>query len=394
MKELDILRVLKLLEPGQRGIVYYHNKNLTNDQIGKRVGYRPASVNNKKREISFAFGGAGIDYPSDEIIDVLGKCFTGPSKFDFIEGSEAKLTPAPPPAPDPAEWLRDATETPTPNRRNRIIIGIITILFILLLGFVILQIAWPSPEDIGEGVEGVVSGETREPSVEEVAQATEAAEPQPAVDNEATVAARVALTVAALPSATPIPPPTEPPTVDPTAAALALQEDVGLTVTAIIAQTPTVTNTPNPTDTPTVMPSPTPTREYYLAEEIVEITPGVTMFLQEDFGSRNYVFCYAPNPGQNLIFRISNQSDKQFLLRFDASGFKVVDNLGREYPVQKSGIGGCDEKPGLKSQTVNSGDTTFIEIGFFGELDLDVVYLLITVENVSGEGPWVFRKEI
>jgi hypothetical protein len=71
----------------------------------------------------------------------------------------------------------------------------------------------------------------------------------------------------------------------------------------------------------------------------------------------------------------------------------VTDNIGRDYSVRGAGIAiECPSEPGLRSRLINSGDETEIFVSAEGSIGLDVKYLQLTVDNISGYGPFVFRK--
>lgn len=160
-------------------------------------------------------------------------------------------------------------------------------------------------------------------------------------------------------------------------------------VTVIVTPTPPpVTQTPRSTITYTATP------EYYREEEPAQIAPSVTIRMRPTFGTKNSVLCWAPNPGYNLVLTILNATDRQFLLRFEGRGFSAIDNLGREYALKASGINGCSGEPGLRSMLINSGYDESIMVSFSGEIGLEVDYILLTVDNISGTGPIVFRKDI
>jgi len=150
----------------------------------------------------------------------------------------------------------------------------------------------------------------------------------------------------------------------------------------------------SPTETVTLTPTSTPKPEYYLEDKAVEIDTGLFLSLNSNFGNSNFSLCWAPKPGYNLVLNFTNKTSDQFLLRFDGNGFRVEDNLGREYDVKATGIGRCNSDPGLRTATLNPGNTVSIFVSFAGELDLDVEYLKITVDNISGFGPFVFRKDL
>jgi hypothetical protein len=206
--------------------------------------------------------------------------------------------------------------------------------------------------------------------------------------------------VSATPTNTPIPPPTtETPDLQATIAAA-----VEVTLTALPPPTPSPTATLmpppatlEPTTPPTQEPTPTPTatREYLGEEELAEIVPGVTLWLRPSYGNPSYIGCFvASYPGSNfsLVLIVSNKSDQQFNLRFEKHGVHVIDNVGREYSVTGAGFGECPSEPGLRSRLIDPGEETDIFVSAEGSIGLDVKYLQLTVDNISGYGPFVFRK--
>jgi hypothetical protein len=62
--------------------------------------------------------------------------------------------------------------------------------------------------------------------------------------------------------------------------------------------------------------------------------------------------------------------------------------------LERSGVYKCTDEPGLRSGTVDANDDERLMLAIIGEFGIDVEYLLITFENISGNGPFVFRKEI
>jgi len=116
--------------------------------------------------------------------------------------------------------------------------------------------------------------------------------------------------------------------------------------------------------------------------------------MNPDFGNSNFVLCYSPNPGFNLVLNYVNNSNDQFSLRFDKSQFHVFDDTGKEYEVETSGNGGCDAKPELKQATIDGGTSGRIYIGVAGSIGLDVKYLILKVDSISGYGPFSFKKDL
>lgn len=164
-------------------------------------------------------------------------------------------------------------------------------------------------------------------------------------------------------------------------------------VTAIVERVITATSIPQ---TATNIP-PTATRAYYEESQLADIEPAVNIYIWDRLPNQNFIMCFVAAwdySAFSLGLTVTNTSSQQFLLRFDPQAFSLVDNAGREYRVRGAGIGDCDREPGLRSQILNPGDDADIFLGFEGEIGMDVEYFLLTAENISGSGPFVFRKEI
>lgn len=186
-----------------------------------------------------------------------------------------------------------------------------------------------------------------------------------------------------------------------------LQDYMDITpVTEIVVEQRIITTTPLPTYTlpPTLAgtplpptPSPTSPPQYYEQGSSAELKPGVTLTMWDRFPNQGFIGCWASGmgyPAVSIALKVRNSSAQQFSLRFEPDTFSVTDNLGRNYKVRGSGLGGCPNDPDLRSTILNSRQEADIFILFEGEIGVDVQYFIVTVGNISGSGPWEFRKDV
>ena len=140
-------------------------------------------------------------------------------------------------------------------------------------------------------------------------------------------------------------------------------------------------------------PAITATPEFYTEGQAVVLKDGVVAILQDEFNDRSSGSCLPPQPGFGVTIEIHNTSGSQFNLRFDATAFSAVDNLGNEYELTGSGIFECYATFGIQEKLINNGVEDFIRLQFAGQFPLDAQYLTITADSISGVKV-VFRKAI
>lgn len=170
------------------------------------------------------------------------------------------------------------------------------------------------------------------------------------------------------------------------------------TDTPVDTPTPIFTQTSLPTFTftaePSFTPAPTATQKgYYDQGEGVLLADGVYAYLNEEFQGPGNI-CWKPNNGFALIIIVENNSDNDYDVRFDATGFHAKDNLGNEYKLRGSGIFYCEDKFGIIEGQIRDGSSNNIGMQFEGIIPLEAEYVDITVDFISGIGPIIFRKYI
>jgi hypothetical protein len=140
-----------------------------------------------------------------------------------------------------------------------------------------------------------------------------------------------------------------------------------------------------PTQAPTVPPAP-PT-----ATPVPEIPSSGTVAAGERLRLQNLVYMtIRPDSysGREVRARITNESDRPFILRLNKEGIRVVDNLGRRSPI--TGLGG----PVLNSleERIDAGRSHEFRIIVERRPDPDTTTWTFTFENISGarDLSWIY----
>jgi hypothetical protein len=156
----------------------------------------------------------------------------------------------------------------------------------------------------------------------------------------------------------------------------------------------TATNVPTYTSvppTPTYLPTPT-RKDLYAQGEWTYLRENVFISLDQDFWTAWWASCIN-DPGFVVNFEVRNEGTSDFLMRFDKMSFSAVDNTGKSYQLTGSGSGQCEDF-GIYSETVRDGGSRFFVIAFAGQILVDARYIDITINDISGSGKIVFRKNL
>jgi len=159
--------------------------------------------------------------------------------------------------------------------------------------------------------------------------------------------------------------------------------------TIVVVPQPVATDIP---PIPTTAPQPTQ-KDFYNQGEMAIIRESIYISLDPDFVTAQWVGCVY-NPGFVAQFGVFNNTNTNFLMRFDRFAFSAVDDTGKTYEFKGSGMGMCENTPGTVSITVNSNDDRYFVVAFAGEIPLNARYIFITVSDISGSGKIVFRKNL
>ena len=161
------------------------------------------------------------------------------------------------------------------------------------------------------------------------------------------------------------------------------------------APTDTPTHTPAPTETttetpaPTPTPTPIPTPSVYEVGDRAYLIPDVFLSLSDELDTSNWLCA----KGYRLEFPLENRSTRQFIMRYEMEeGISIQDDKGNIYTFCGASTGGYVS--GLASLIIDPGKETTLIVLFDGPILPSSRYLLITIENISGEGPFVFRKDL
>ena len=157
---------------------------------------------------------------------------------------------------------------------------------------------------------------------------------------------------------------------------------------------PTVTNVPTYTSvppTPTYLPTPT-RKDIYTQGEWTYLRENVFISLDSDFWTAWWASCIN-DPGFVVNFEVRNEATSDFLMRFDRMSFSAVDNTGKVYQLTGSGVGHCEDF-GILDYTIQDGSTRYFVIAFAGQIPVDARYIDITINDISGSGKLVFRKNL
>jgi hypothetical protein len=177
--------------------------------------------------------------------------------------------------------------------------------------------------------------------------------------------------------------------------------NIPMAVVPTNAPTPTIqpTYTPYPTYTiPPTKSGPTDTLEptqivYSSPDEGVTLKENVYLTLRPTI--KGYWNCQPETSTFWIfVFNLQNNSGSEFLVRFTPDTFTIVDNNGKNYPSYKSGVGGCDPGPGVRTEDIGSNGSDYVSVAFRATLGLDVKYFIITIKNISGFGPFSFRYDL
>jgi len=197
------------------------------------------------------------------------------------------------------------------------------------------------------------------------------------------------------PVATPtVPPPVETPSLEAAAVAEVSPTPTELpSPTATPFPTPTSTPTPAPTETPapTVTPTLEATPSVYQVGEKAYLAPEVFLILTDEL--EDSTMC--TTPGFRLYFGVDNQSSRQFIIRFDReTGFAIQDDEGKTYEYGGASVSFYTCKSGMENVIVDAGRYKRLYVHFRGPIPASPRYLLITIDDISGQGPFVFRKDL
>jgi|SRR6266511_2191191 len=92
---------------------------------------------------------------------------------------------------------------------------------------------------------------------------------------------------------------------------------------------------------------------------------------------------------------VKNNSNEQFLLRFNSSSFHAVDDVGTVYTLAGSGMQNSLAPLGVDiNYTMLPNQQGTICVDFNGKIPLPATYLLITEDWINGVGPITFRKDL
>jgi hypothetical protein len=152
----------------------------------------------------------------------------------------------------------------------------------------------------------------------------------------------------------------------------------------------TTVATPIPT-TPANLTSPTP-KAFYNQGESVTIRDGVSVFLNPNFLTASWNGC-VNNPGFVAILEFENKGSNDFLARYELYGVSAKDDTGKTYEIRGSGSGKCTSSSAV-STTISGGRVAQIVFSFYGEIPTQARYIDITVDDISGSGKIIFRKDL
>jgi hypothetical protein len=152
---------------------------------------------------------------------------------------------------------------------------------------------------------------------------------------------------------------------------------------------PTATTAPSNTPAP-VMPA---KKDLYLQDETAHLRENVTITLLPDFVNEGFVGCWPQKPGFAVTLRLQNMVSKEFVARFDRFGFSAKDDLGNSYTLKESGFN-CETTPGIVTSSLDAGYHYDLYLSFTGQIPLEAKYIVITVNDISGSGTLVFRKDL
>ncbi len=176
-------------------------------------------------------------------------------------------------------------------------------------------------------------------------------------------------------------------------------------ITEVLPQTPfpsLILPSPSPivpTDTPTITPPPNeiPTntqKAYYMEGEALVLKDNVFAGVKSDFGYRGGPCDQVPMDFAIRIY-VRNNSNSEFLLRFNTSAFHAVDDVGTQYKLVESGLQNHNEPLGVDvSYPFTPGRQQDICVAFKGQIPLQATYILVTADFISGVGPVTFRKDL
>lgn len=116
-----------------------------------------------------------------------------------------------------------------------------------------------------------------------------------------------------------------------------------------------------------------------------------------DFVSKVFPGCSSAEigePGFAVAFVISNTSYNPFLIKFESSGFSAVDDTGKTYEFSGSGFDNCTSRVGSQESEFKPGEVKMLRVAFKGEFPPEAKYVYITINDISGSGKIVFRKDL
>ncbi len=158
-----------------------------------------------------------------------------------------------------------------------------------------------------------------------------------------------------------------------------------LVINTIVPQSTVTPITPSPTRTP---------KAFFLEGEGAPLAAQVLAILGTDVHDP-YDGCHASNADFNLLLYIQNDSDNQFLVRYNTSSFHAVDDTGFEYQLLKATI---DNDGNVLNQDVShvlsSKGRDYICLAFSGKFPITVHYITLTADWISDVGPIVFRETL
>lgn len=183
----------------------------------------------------------------------------------------------------------------------------------------------------------------------------------------------------------------------PTVASTPIPPVVNQVPATAVPQIEQPTSVPLPTEVqatavPTPMPTPAP-KEFYSQGEGAMVREGISIALQPDFIADALYDC-VNKPGFVVQFGITNRTSHDFLARYDRQTFSAVDDTGKTYQFKGSGVGRCDNTPGPVTLTVSGNYTQYFVASFYGEIPLNARYIYITINDISGSGKIVLRKDL
>ncbi len=90
---------------------------------------------------------------------------------------------------------------------------------------------------------------------------------------------------------------------------------------------------------------------------------------------------------------MENRSSRQFIVRYETETcFDIRNDQGNTHHFHRAQLSGYSYD--LASVIIEPGKYKTLTVSFAGPILPSSRHLLITIEDISGEGPFVFRKDL